>query len=74
MLLEIFPRLCNFGNASDKLPFQEMLNYALNLTNKHPQALITVGLLAVVRPEDICPKIPNVFKIIIQIIQQCLSK
>lgn len=74
MLLEIFPRLCSFSISSDKLPFQDMLKYVLNLTNKHPQALITFGLLAVVRPEDIRSEILNIFKIIVQIIQQSLSK
>lgn len=74
ILLEIFPRLCDFDSLFNQIPFQYMLNYSINLTNIHFQALITVGLLAVIRPNDVRSKVFNIFKIIIQKFQKSVSK
>uniref|UniRef100_A0A915E5G1 Serine/threonine-protein kinase TOR n=1 Tax=Ditylenchus dipsaci TaxID=166011 RepID=A0A915E5G1_9BILA len=74
VLLEIFPRLTSFSDLHDMVPFKEMLNHALQLTHRYPQALLTLGLLAVDRPTEIKHKAQSILKILVDILQQVKKK
>ncbi|KAI1717889.1 FAT domain-containing protein [Ditylenchus destructor] len=74
VLLEIFPRLSSFADIHDVIPYQDMLNHALQLTHKHSQALMTVGLLCVDRPAEVRHKAQTILNVLIEIIQQTKRK
>jgi hypothetical protein len=77
ILLEIFPRLASFIDTSGSTPFYHVIEtaeHALVIVNKYPDAMLTLGLLALSRPSEIRPKVPQILGILIQHIQFAISK
>lgn len=80
VLLEIFPRLSSFSDVVQHellaVPFQEMLMHAIQMASRpnavqFPQALLTIGLLAVDRPTEVHQKaLQSILQIILQTLQQ----
>lgn len=82
-LLEIFPRLSSFGQTQPKTAENDtlysvdilaMYKHALSLTSKYPSALFSIGLLVNDRPNELHPKISQLFDVVQQTLQNALHK
>lgn len=77
VLLEIYPRLASFIDTNGMLPFHnvfEVVDHSLSIVSKYPDAMLTLGLLALSRPQEIRPKIAHILNMLVQHIQSSLAK
>ncbi|KAL7080367.1 hypothetical protein ACQ4LE_000271 [Meloidogyne hapla] len=77
ILLELFPRLASFSDNSGQQLFSyvpEAAEHSLALVGKYPEAMLTLGLLALSRPLEIRSKIAPILNILIQHMHLAVSK
>jgi hypothetical protein len=72
IILELLPRLASFVDINSAMPFSNVpdaTDNILSIVNKNAEAMLSLGLLALYRPNEIRPKIPHILNLIIQRIQ-----
>nr|CAD2185114.1 unnamed protein product [Meloidogyne enterolobii] len=77
ILLELFPRLASFSDNNGQQLFcyvPEAAEHSLALVGKYPEAMLTLGLLALSRPLEIRSKIAPILNILIQHMHLAVSK
>jgi len=75
--LELFPRLASFSDNNGQQLFcyvPEAAEHSLALVGKYPEAMLTLGLLALSRPLEIRSKIAPILNILIQHMHLAVSK
>lgn len=73
VILEMFPRLVGISPTCAP-PLTEMADHALHMTSKYPQALMTIGLLALHKPDVLKPKLTAMITTFHNIVQQSVSR